>query len=188
MILREHIPVTESEPNRPSLSKNVNPFKWVSPQSLEILCSLLLTRLQAETVLRQFVDSQEVETLRIGALYRNLAQLAGRDIESGILLYQELQPKIQTLLDSALLVSRSISKLSAQWAETKKDATAQSGIDMRVPTVLLWELASRKGSWFRHLEQVVASDIHSLAIRSLGLNTITQPKITTPADPDGAPP
>ncbi len=177
MILRDEFSITDRDHNYPCLTCDSNPFKWVSPQSLEILCSLLLTRIQAEDLLQHAVDSQEVKMLRIGALYRNLAIHAAENVCSGRMLYQELQSRIQDLISNNLNLSFPISQLSTKWTQEKNKACSTRNVDTKIAIILLWKLVPRKGAWSRHLEQSVVCDVYSLAIRALSPNLHSLPKI-----------
>jgi|GEM_PF-4403534 len=177
MILRDEFGITECDHNYLCLTRDSNPFQWVSTQSLEILCSLLLTRIQAENLLQQAAGSQEVKMLRIGALYRNLAVHAAENVRSAQMLYQELQPRIQDLISNNLNLSFPISQLSTKWTEEKKNACSTRDVDMKIAIILLWKLVPRQGAWSRHLEQSVVCDVYSLAIRALSTNIHSLPNI-----------
>ena len=129
-----------------------------------MLLRLAFDRQEAASILGHWCDEGEVAVLRVGPLYRRLADLAQTKTEAANEIEGVLAERFGSTPD--ILNHRTMSDMANAWALHRDQA------DGRGTAAILWSVARSPGTYLRALEERILEDLNYRAARSLASRVI----------------
>lgn len=146
-----------NSPHKTSLSD-------ATAESVVMLLRLAFDRREAASILERWCAKDEVAVLRVGPLYRRLAELVQTETEATNEVETILAERFGSTPD--LIKHKTMSDMANAWALHRDQA------DSRGTAAILWSVARSPGTYLRALEERILEDLNYRAVRSLASRVI----------------